>query len=172
MKNILPLTAALAALLISAAPAWSHCEVPCGIYDDALRAKLIDEHITTIEKAMKQIDGLSEADPKVHNQITRWIINKEKHATELQHIVTQYFLTQRIKPVDPKDSAKFKKYLRELTLLHHLLVYAMKAKQSTDQGHIKTLRKLSTEFQASYFGKKGATGVLAPGAKHAHANSR
>jgi nickel superoxide dismutase len=34
---------------------YSHCQLPCGIYDDATRLKLIGEHILTIEKSMKQI---------------------------------------------------------------------------------------------------------------------
>ena len=35
-------------------------------------------------------------------------MNKEEHANQLQHIVTQYFMTQRIKPVDQKDEAAVK----------------------------------------------------------------
>ena len=39
-------------LLIPAVTAFSHCEIPCGIYDDAMRITMIQEHITTIEKSM------------------------------------------------------------------------------------------------------------------------
>ncbi|MDY6953871.1 MAG: superoxide dismutase [Ni], partial [Thermodesulfobacteriota bacterium] len=35
--------------------ASAHCEIPCGIYDDQMRIDMIAEHITTIEKSMKQI---------------------------------------------------------------------------------------------------------------------
>ncbi len=124
--------------------ALAHCEVPCGIYDDNMRVKMIAEHITTIEKAMKQITELSGKKPANHNQITRWVVNKEHHANELQHIVTQYFMTQRIK-------LGAKQYEQKLTLLHKMLVYAMKCKQTTDLSHIATLRSLLKDFEGLYF---------------------
>ncbi len=124
--------------------ALAHCEVPCGIYDDNMRVKMIAEHITTIEKAMKQITELSGKKPANHNQITRWVVNKEHHANELQHIVTQYFMTQRIK-------LGAKQYEQKLTLLHKMLVYAMECKQTTDLSHIATLRSLLKDFEGLYF---------------------
>jgi len=81
----------------SAANAAAHCEIPCGIYDDSLRMKIIAEHLTTIEKSMKEIVELSRQAPVDYNQLVRWISNKEEHATKIQHIVSQYFMTQRIK---------------------------------------------------------------------------
>jgi len=39
---------------------YSHCQIPCGIYDDPARLAMIAENITTIEKAMKSIEELSE----------------------------------------------------------------------------------------------------------------
>ena len=125
--------------------ASSHCEIPCGIYDDQMRINMIDEHITTIEKSMKQIIELSGQKPTNHNQISRWVMNKENHANELQQIVTQYFMTQRIK-------FDTEKYSEKLTLLHKLLVYAMKCKQTTDLSHIAKLRSVLKEFQSLYFG--------------------
>jgi len=143
----------LAVASIVAMPAFAHCEVPCGIYDDEMRVKLIAEHITTIEKAMTEIESLSEASPVNYNQIVRWIENKEHHAEDLQHIVTQYFMTQRVKLVDKNDEQANKDYVRKLTLLHEMLVYAMKAKQTTDIGNVEKLRSLLDEFKAVYFGE-------------------
>jgi nickel superoxide dismutase len=37
-------------------------------------------------------------------------------------------------------------------VLHKLLVYAMKCKQTTDPSHIITLRSLLKEFEDLYFG--------------------
>ena len=148
-KSILAVTL-LAVPLVFVAPLYSHCEIPCGIYDDPLRIKLIDEHIGTIEKSMKQIVELSKAGEKNYNQIVRWVGNKEKHADELQHIVTQYFMTQRVKPTDASDKAGHARYVTQLTLLHRMLVHAMKAKQTTDLSHVAALRQLSAEFQAAY----------------------
>jgi len=133
--------------------AWSHCEVPCGIYDDEMRIGMLAEHITTVEKAMKQVAELSKAPAKNHNQISRWIANKESHATEIQKIVTQYFLTQRIKLGAQAGSAKHKKYQTELSLLHEMLVYAMKTKQGLDATNIMKFRSTLKAFEASYLKK-------------------
>ncbi len=130
----------------------AHCEIPCGIYGDSLRMQMIQEHITTIEKSMKQIDLLSREDDKDYNQIVRWIVNKEEHATKIQDIVSQYFLHQRIKvPGDGADKKAMKLYHTRLSLLHELLVYAMKAKQTTDLQYIRKMRDTLVEFGQSYF---------------------
>lgn len=131
----------------------AHCEIPCGIYDDPLRITLLNEHITTIEKSMKQVIELSRAKDKNYNQLVRWISNKETHADSFMHIVTQYFMTQRIKPPQSGDKQQQTKYLHELTLLHKMLIHAMKAKQTTDLEHCTALRTLVKEFNASYLGK-------------------
>ena len=128
---------------------YSHCQIPCAIYDDPARLKMIDEHIITIEKAMKQIQALSQSQPGNDNQIVRWINNKETHADALSEIVTDYFLTQRIKPVNA-ESAEYKNYIRQLTLLHEMLRTSMKCKQTTDLVHVEKLRELLKDFSAAY----------------------
>ena len=164
-KAVKVATVAFMALLISQRLS-AHCEIPCGIYNDELRASLITEHIGTIEKSMQQIAELSKAGEKNYNQIVRWVQNKEAHAGEIQHIVTQYFLTQRVKPADPADKAAHEKYVAQLKALHGLLVAAMKAKQTTDLAHVATLRELLGQFRALYFGHHAA------GAERHHAHSR
>ncbi len=133
---------------------YSHCQVPCGIFDDPARITLIAEHITTIEKAMTQIETLSKETPVNYNQIIRWVTNKEKHAEELSDIVTYYFMAQRIKPVEKSETALYTVYQEQLELLHHLLVYTMKAKQSTDTKIIVKLRELLKAFEKSYLKKE------------------
>jgi nickel superoxide dismutase len=135
----------LSAILLTANLAAAHCEVPCGIYDDQLRADLIAEHAATVEKSMKKIRELSSANPVNYNQLVRWVTNKDEHAAKIQHIVWQYFMTQRIKP----DAEK---YSQKVTVLHKMLIAAMKCKQSTDLGQVKTLRALLQEFEILYFG--------------------
>lgn len=138
---------------LSSAPAvFAHCEVPCGIYDDEMRFEMIAEHITTIEKSMKQISELSTAAEGNYNQIVRWVSNKDHHAEELQHIVHQYFMTQRVKPVDSSQGDDYDAYLNKLRLLHGMLVSAMTAKQTTDVTHIENLRMLKDAFYVAYFG--------------------
>ena len=128
----------------------SHCQVPCGIYDDEARLKAIDEHITTIEKAMKQVTELAKEQSPNYNQIVRWVVNKEKHAEELSDIVTYYFMAQRVKVADKSDAKAHADYVAKLTLLHQMLVNAMKAKQSTDLQAVSTLRSLLTSFKTVY----------------------
>ncbi len=36
---------------------FGHCQVPCGIYDDEVSIHQINEHITTIDKAIELIAG-------------------------------------------------------------------------------------------------------------------
>ena len=130
---------------------YSHCQVPCGIYDDQMRIKMIAEHITTIEKAMNQVTALSKEAKPNFNQIIRWVTNKEKHAEELSDIITYYFMAQRIKI--PKKGMDRATYQVQLELLHHLLIYTMKAKQTTDLSLIEQMRKTLKKFEEIYFKK-------------------
>ena len=132
-------------IFLSASYAAAHCEIPCGIYNDQMRIEMIDEDITTIEKAMKQITQLGSQKEINYNQLVRWITNKEYHADKIQEVVSQYFMTQRIKT----DADK---YEEKLVLLHKMLVAAMKCKQTTDLSHVETLRSLLKSFETLYFG--------------------
>ena len=153
MKKFLTLAFFLTLIILSQSTIFSHCEVPCGIYNDEMRFTQITEHIQTIEKAMQQVTQLSAESPQNMNQIVRWIMNKEKHAEEIQHIISQYFLTQRIKSIDSGDEQAAEKYVEKLALCHQILVYAMKAKQTTDLDNVKKLTSLVGEFKKIYFAK-------------------
>ena len=143
MKHrLVVLIVSLFALLFSAGSVLAHCEIPCGIYDDEMRLSLIMEHAGTIEKSMTQINELEKGGNA--NQLVRWVNNKETHANEVQHIVTQYFLTQRIK-FDTPD------YEKKLAALHEMLVYAMKCKQTTDVTNVEMLRQAAEKFHKLYF---------------------
>jgi nickel superoxide dismutase len=132
----------------------AHCQIPCGIYDDEARFGMLNEHITTIEKSMNEITRLSQEPEKNYNQIVRWVNNKGNHASEFTDIVTYYFMAQRIKPADPKDTEAHTRYIRSVTLLHQMVVYAMKTKQSMDLANIETLRSLVDDFEKLYFPDK------------------
>jgi len=147
MKRSLLALASLALLAAAPLRSGAHCEIPCGIYTDEMRVAMITEHAATIEKSMGQITELSKDASANANQLARWVSNKETHATEVQGIVTQYFMTQRIKPTTAK-------YQEKLALLHALLIDAMKCKQTTDTAHVASLRKNLAAFDALYFGKK------------------
>ena len=130
-------------VLALAGTAFAHCEIPCGIYDDGLRIKLIYEHAGTIEKSMKQIAELSKQNPVDYNQLVRWVANKDEHANKIQEIVSQYFMTQRIKP-------GVKDYDKMLGTLHEILIYAMKCKQTADVANTEKIKSLVGAFEALY----------------------
>jgi nickel superoxide dismutase len=131
---------------------FSHCEIPCGIYDDQMRLDMMSEQIKTIEKSIKLIQNLSSQDRKNYNQIVRWIANKEKHADLLSDIATQYFMKQRIKPPEKSEGKAYDEYVRKLTLLHRIMVYSMKCKQTTDMENVEKLRAHLQEFRSVYLG--------------------
>jgi len=133
---------------------YSHCQIPCGIYDDPARLAAIAENITTIEKAMKSTEELSAQQKPNMNQIVRWVNVKDEHAEDIAHIVSYYFMAQRIKPVDKGDAAGYEKYIKQLTLLHEMLIYSTKAKQTTDLANVEKLRSLLADFRSAYLGEQ------------------
>jgi nickel superoxide dismutase len=153
MKKIAILVLFLTMLFLLKPVLFSHCEVPCGIYNDEMRFTMLEEHIATIEKAINQITTLSKESPQNMNQIVRWVMNKEKHAEEMQHIVSQYFMTQRLKLVDKSDAKASQALMTNLALCHEILVYAMKTKQSTDLDNVSKLKAAVHNFKASYLKK-------------------
>lgn len=146
--------AVLLLLIITANNVSAHCEIPCGIYNDEMRFDMISEHLATIERSMEVIEALSAEDQAMYNQLVRWINNKESHANDIQDIVSQYFMTQRIKPAEAYDQVGYRVYVMQITLLHRMLISAMKAKQTTDHAAIENLRNLLEEFRTIYFGGK------------------
>ncbi len=151
MKHFLLPIIVLSIVGFTAIKTFAHCEIPCGIYNDESRIALLYEHFTTIEKAMTKITELSEGSGADYMMIARWTMAKEEHAKKVQDIVDQYFLTQRVKPVDESDATKFAKYQKMLTALHHITVYAMKAKQTTDKNNVEQLRTSLAQFEDLYF---------------------
>lgn len=152
-KQLVLLTACIAILLGICPEVFSHCEIPCGIYDDAMRLDMITEHIKTIQKAMIEIQELEKHEPKNNNQLVRWIVNKDHHADALSEIVTKYFMTQRIRPVD-ESNKEHVKYIEQLTALHQMLIYSMKCKQTTDLENVEKLKSLLAQFRKLYLGSK------------------
>lgn len=144
MRRVTLVLLAMAISLGTAARVSAHCEIPCGIYDDRLRADLITEHAGTIEKSMNQIIALGKENPVNYNQLVRWINNKDDHADKIQDIVYQYFMTQRIHLDTPR-------YNEKLRALHEMLIYAMLCKQTTDTANVAKLRDALKRFEALYF---------------------
>lgn len=146
----------LAMICTVASVALAHCQVPCGIYDDQLKFQqmLQDEH--TISKAQLQLGELTggDIDPQAVNQMIRWTTTKEEHATNIQRIIADYFLTQRIKPDNEK-------YTAQLTAAHTVMIAAMKCKQSADPATAEALEKSIFDLYRAYEGKE-------PDFEHSH----
>ncbi len=142
----------LGALVLGPSRAYAHCQVPCGIYGDQTRFEILAEHITTIEKAIKQIKALSGDGKDDANQRVRWVLAKDDHADKFANIVTYYFLQQRVKLDEAKSDPEA--YAEKLGLCHQLLVYAMKTKQSTDIENVEKLRGALAAFRKAYLGEE------------------
>ncbi len=135
-------------VLWTASPSVSdaHCQVPCGIYDDAARIKNIREDATTIAKAIAHItDMASHKGKDTHNarninQTIRWVITKEEHASHIIEVVSQYFLTQKVKPV-ARGADGYDAYLSTLADHHAVMSAAMKCKQNADPATVTALNK-------------------------------
>ena len=128
---------------------FAHCQIPCGIYSDAMQIIQIREDLNTIEKAMRMINDLSgKLDPQTLNQISRWINTKEEHAQNIQNLTSEYFLTQRLK-TDTEN------YTKKVVLLHKLLVSVMKCKQTVDKKNVSNSNLILDSFIKLYFDKHG-----------------
>ena len=132
----------------------AHCQVPCGIYNDAARIIQIQEDFSTIQKAMTKIKELSQQqDATSKNQLTRWIMTKGDHASKIQKVVSDYFLTQRIKA--KTEGSEFDTYVKQTTTLHQILVSAMKCKQTVDKQNVILGINLIDQFIEIYFDSHG-----------------
>lgn len=140
---------ALSLILLVMAPTLvlSHCQVPCGIYDDHARVDQMLEDSVTIIKAAKQMEALKgKTDAQSQNQMVRWVVNKEKHAQYIISTISDYFLTQRVK-------ASQDDYVQRLKDHHAVIVAAMKAKQNADVSFGKKLQKTIQVLEKYYPGK-------------------
>ena len=146
MKLLHILTLACLVLLPAANTLHAHCQVPCGIYGDELKFGELEQHVETILKSGKMIRELSAQDSlsaQDQQQLIRWTNNKETHAQKIIDETANYFLAQRIKP----DAEH---YDDKLELLHHIIVYSMKSKQSTEADPAEALGKKIAEFKGLY----------------------
>ena len=122
----------------------AHCQIPCGIYDDFARVQSMREDAATVEKSIRLIMELAgKSDAQSQNQLVRWVMNKEVHAQKIITSISDYFLTQRVKP-DQQD------YAERLKRHHFVILAAMKAKQNSDITVAKSLKE-SIEALSSYY---------------------
>tara|TARA_B100000214_G_scaffold330561_1_gene271032 strand:- start:402 stop:869 length:468 start_codon:yes stop_codon:yes gene_type:complete len=129
---------------------FAHCQIPCGIYDDVARIIEIKEDLETIKKAMIAINKYSDSSQTIDlNQLNRWIDAKDQHASNIQHITSNYFLTQRIKPANNN-------YLKQLEILHQILISSMKCKQTVKIENVTICNDLVESFSKIYLNEHEA----------------
>lgn len=122
----------------------SHCQIPCGIYDDHARVQSMLEDAATVEKSATLIAELAgKTDAQSQNQLVRWVMNKEQHAQKIISTINDYFMTQRVK-------SSQKDYAERLAKHHAVIVAGMQAKQNADVTYAKAL-KASVEALVSYY---------------------
>lgn len=151
--TVIALTAGATSIVwfATSSEAEAHCQVPCGIYDDPARIAFLREDAVTIAKAMNQISVLAgKHDAQAFNQAARWVATKETHATHIIDVVSEYFLTQKVKPAAAGDG--YQDYLGSLADHHAVMVAAMKCKQSVAPATVTALNaaidKLATHYAA------------------------
>ena len=150
--KLLPISSLLFATLFTTTLLRGHCQVPCGIYGDELKFNELEQHIETIHKAGAQIRSISSNSPlsaQEQQQIVRWTNNKEEHAQNIIDEAANYFLAQRIAP-------EADHYEEKIELLHHVIVYAMKSKQSTESESTQILSTKLSRLKELYL-RRGKT---------------
>jgi len=143
-RTLVAITLLLSVGLYLPSSAQAHCQIPCGIYDDYARLQSMLEDADTVAKSVKIMVELNgESDVQSQNQMVRWVMNKEDHAQKIIETISNYFLTQRVKP-SQKD------YEERLKHHHAVILAAMKAKQNADTKSVMALKKSIIALEAYY----------------------
>jgi nickel superoxide dismutase len=122
-------------MLVAPQVAQAHCQIPCGIYDDHARVHMMLEDAATIEKSATMIGELAgKLDAQSQNQLVRWVNNKEQHAQKVIETISDYFLTQRVKPSQEDYADRLMKH-------HAVILAAMKCKQNADVSYATALKE-------------------------------
>lgn len=136
MKHIVPIVLVIGLALAGLPSAvLGHCQIPCGIYDDHARVQAMLEDAATVEKSVRMISELAgKTDAQSVNQQVRWVMNKETHAQNIINAISDYFLTQRVKPSQAD-------YTKRLANHHAVILAAMTVKQQASQAPVQALKK-------------------------------
>ncbi len=141
---LIAITILFSAGLILPQAVQAHCQIPCGIYDDYARVQSMLEDAATVQKSVKMMIALTgKTDVQSQNQMVRWVMNKEDHAQKVIDTISDYFLTQRVKPSQKDYSERLKHH-------HAVILAAMTAKQNADMDSAKALEK-SIKMLARYY---------------------
>lgn len=127
----------------------THCQVPCGIFDDPLMVAELRQHCATTRKAIQSLAELRAAPAAAgsRNQTVRWIAAKDEHADKVISTVSEYCLCQRVKP---EAFASEKDYEDALKAHHAAMQAAMKVKQSLDPAVVAAMEHAVADMCEMY----------------------
>ncbi len=135
MKKIL-FAAVLSSFIFYQDPISAHCQMPCGIYHDAMVYDQIDQYVETMVKAMAMLNDSKFSSARDRNEFTRWVITKEEESDNMAQLITKYFLQQKIKPGEDDTN-------KRLDSAHKLLFLLVQIKQTVD---VKFVRSFAEEW--------------------------
>jgi len=136
----------VAIIICSKAPLVSHCQMPCGIYHDDMVYDQVEQYIETMYKAMSELNHLELTKVKDSNQFVRWVMLKDKESDNVAHLLTIYFLQQKIKPGEQDTTPR-------LISLHKLLFLSVQIKQNTDLSCVKQFKDEWDNFKLMFHRK-------------------
>merc|ERR1719213_517581 len=103
---------------------------------------------------MKSVNELhaEESNAGRFNQMPRWIMTKEEHASKIISLISEYCLCQRIKPVGaPKSPFTAEAdYIAALQAHHKAMLAAVKFKQTVDPAEADALEAAAAEMCKMY----------------------
>ncbi len=121
----------------------AHCQIPCGIYHDAMVYDQVDQYIETMFKGMTIISDNKFENAHDKNEFVRWVIEKEKESNNIAELITFYFLQQKIKPGEENTP-------KRLASAHKLLFLAMQIKQGTTTEVVNQFADEWDEFKVMF----------------------
>lgn len=121
----------------------AHCQLPCGIYHDDMIYDLIDQYAETMYKGITVMNQSKLDSVHDFNELTRWVIEKEKESNETAQLITFYFLQQKIKPGEPETT-------KRLEAAHKLLFLLVAIKQNNEIRFVDQFAKQWEDFKLMF----------------------
>ena len=128
--------------------ATAHCDVPCGIYDPSA-AQLAALTVVRMIDLMADLEAKGgERSTAYHNSMSRYITVKEEHAEKAKHEV-------RIIWGDYIKAQHIEKHPGVTTLVHQIMQYGSKARQTTDREAALQFVEAINQFAEIFWDTKG-----------------
>lgn len=121
----------------------SHCQMPCGIYNDSMIYDKIDQYVETMYKGDTMLTHNKFQSSWDRNEFVRWVMTKDKMTDEIAELLMSYFLQQKIKP-DEEDTAE------KLKSVHKMMFMLVQIKQNTDRKFVENFNDEWAKFKVMF----------------------